>query len=198
MPHVPGHVIPEFDQALIDAGTAGAAQVERRNPRPTIFDETAQNLFGEIDLKIGGRKGDILGALFGRILPPSKAQRAAFEQLKVERRQKLEQARTGAVSQFAGQAGVSPQTARTASLQVPGLSEALEQTARNRPGGAEALTGLAGQFPRAQAARTTATETAAAAEQRRVTGEERAVTGEARAEAAAARQVTAEERAAAK
>ena len=73
MAHVPGHfAIPEIDQALIDQGQQGGTLPARRNPRPrpTLFDSTAQNLFGDINLRAGVRSGDLLGTLFGAVLPP--------------------------------------------------------------------------------------------------------------------------------
>ena len=137
MAHIPGHIDPRVDQALIDAGVAGGTLPERRNPRPdvrtsspTLFDSTAQNLFGEINMRVGGRAGDLLGTLFGRVLPPSKKQKAAFAQLKKERAQKIERARSGAVSEFAAASGLSTPAARSAALASPELGRSLEATAR--------------------------------------------------------------------
>lgn len=150
MAHIPGHIDPRVDQALIDAGVAGGTLPERRNPRPdvrtsspTLFDSTAQNLFGEINMRVGGRAGDLLGTLFGRVLPPSKKQKAAFAQLKKERAQKIERARSGAVSEFAAASGLSTPAARSAALASPELARSLEATARQEGGGRESLNALA-------------------------------------------------------
>lgn len=145
MAHIAGHIDPRVDQALIEAGVAGGQLPERRNPRPspTLFDSTAQNLFGEINMRAGGRAGDLLGTLFGGLLPPSKKQQEAFAQLKKERAQKLERARSGAVSEFAAGSGLSTPAARSAALASPELARSLEATARNEPGGRPSLNALA-------------------------------------------------------
>ncbi len=146
MAHVPGHfAIPEIDQALIEQGQAGGTLPERRNPRPTptLFDSTAQNLFGDIRMKAGGRAGDLLGTLFGSVLPPSKKQKAAFAQLKKERAEQLTRARTGAVAEFAAASGLSQPAARSAALASPELARSMEATARGEPGGREGLASFA-------------------------------------------------------
>ena len=144
MAHTPGHIAAAFDQALIAQGQqAGTQAAERRNPRPSLFDQTSTNLFGEITLQTGGRKGDILGTLFGKVLPPSKKQKAAFEQLKTERAEALSRARTGAVSEFAAASGLSQPAARSAALASPELAQSLEATARAEPGGRQGLEAFA-------------------------------------------------------
>ena len=109
MAHVPGHINEPFDTALLAAGKEAGQLPDRRNPRPrpTLFDSTARNLFGDINLAAGGRRGDLLGTLFGSVLPPSKKQKEAFKQLKQERAQKLGRARVGAASEFSDEAGIS-------------------------------------------------------------------------------------------
>ena len=145
MAHIAGHIDPRVDQALIEAGLTGGQLPERRNPRPSpsLFDSTAQNLFGEINMRAGGRAGDLLGTLFGGLLPPSKKQQEAFAQLKKERAQKLERARSGAVSEFAAASGLSTPASRSAALASPELARSLEATARNEPGGRPSLNALA-------------------------------------------------------
>lgn len=152
MAHVPGHIDPRVDQALQQLGTQGGTLPERRNPRPTpsLFDATASNLFGDIALSAGGRQGDILGLLFGPLLPPSKKQKAAFAQLKVERAEKLKRARTGAVQEFAAASGLSTPAAKSAALASPELAQSLEATARGERGGRESLNALANRAIRQQ------------------------------------------------
>ena len=158
MAHAPGHTDPRIDAALTQLGTeAGQNLPERRNPRvqPTLFDSTAQNLFGEINLRAGGRAGDLLGTLFGAVLPPSKKQKEAFEQLKKERAEKLQRGRVGAASQFAAEAGVSQAAAGMGGGFDPAVASALEATARNEPGGREALSAQALRGPRGELIRAT-------------------------------------------
>ena len=144
MAHIPGHIDPRVDQALQALGSqAGSQALQRRNPRPTLFDQTSQNLFGGIDLGQGGRRGDILGRLFGKVLPPSKQQKAALALQKTERAATLKRARTGAVSEFAAASGLSTPAAGSAALASPQLAQSLEATARQEPGGRESLNALA-------------------------------------------------------
>jgi len=157
MAHVPGHINEPFDTALIEAGQAAGQLPDRRNPRPrpSLFDSTARNLFGDINLAAGGRRGDLLGTLFGSVLPPSKKQKAAFEQVKKERAQKLRRGRIGAASEFAAEAGVSQAAAGMGGGFDPAVRSALEATARNEPGGREALSAEALRGPRGELIRQT-------------------------------------------
>lgn len=159
MAHVPGHL----DESLLAAGQAGTELPARRNPRvqprPSVFDPSAQNLFGEIELGARGRRGDLLGTLIGGFLPPSKKQRTAFAKLIEQRKEKAARAREGALSEFAEAAGIS-RPAAEAAASFPAAAAALEQFAQQEPGGAGALGALAARGPKPVAAAKVALDTA--------------------------------------
>ena len=145
---------------LRKAGTAGGQPLPVQRPlveqqqQGGIFSQQAETLFGQLGL--GGRRGDLLGRLFGNVLPPSKRQKEA-ERLRVEaigdRRQR---ARQGAVAEFSDISGISAQGVATGAGFDPQLQAVLEATARNEPGGRQGLTALAQTGPKPTLARETA------------------------------------------
>ncbi len=161
MAHVPGHL----DEALRAAGLAGAEPIARRNPRvaprPSVFDPQSQNLFSQIQLSQGGRKGGFLGRLggLGRLLPPSKKQKAALAAQISEQKAATGRAREGALSEFAQAAGIS-RSAAEAAASFPAAQAALEQFAQQEPGGAGALSALAARGPKPLAAEQVSLDTA--------------------------------------
>ena len=151
MAHTPGHL----DESLLAAGQAGAVGPERRNPRPSLLGPTSQNLFGEIEQGQGGRQGDFIGRTLGGLFPPSGKQQAALKKLFEERAETLQRARVNAASEFAEAAGISPQAAGMGGGFDPRVRAGLEATARQEPGGREALGALATEGPRGALARQT-------------------------------------------
>ena len=132
----------------LDSGLGDLAELQQAQG---IFSQQAETLFGQLGL--GGRKGDLLGRLFGNVLPPSKKQKEA-ERLRVEGiGQKRQRARQGAVAEFSEISGVSPQGVATGAGFDPQLQAVLEATARAEPGGREGLTALAQTGPKPTAAR---------------------------------------------
>ena len=119
-----------------------------------IFSQAAESLFGKLNL--GGRKGDTLGRLFGRVLPPSKEQKELLELQLEAAAIKQTRARQGAVQEFAAESGISAQGVATGAGFDPQLQAVLEATARGEPGGREGLKALAQTGPVPTAARETA------------------------------------------
>ncbi len=137
------------------AGVAGGKQLDLPEPfvpgQQGIFSQGAEKLASELGL--GGRRGDLLGRLFGNVLPPSKKQKE-LERLRLEgKAQKRTRARQGAVQEFSAESGISPQGVATGAGFDTQLRGVLEATARGEVGGREGLIALAQQGPRPTAAR---------------------------------------------
>ena len=144
------------------AGTAGGTQLPLPEPdvgpstQGGIFSQAAESLFGELNL--GGRRGDMLGRLFGNVLPPSKKQKELLRLRLKNQADQRTRARQGAVSEFSAISGISAQGVATGAGFDPQLQAALEATARGEKGGREGLTALAQTGPRPTAARERALE----------------------------------------
>ena len=140
------------------AGTAGGQPLPANLPtipqQGGIFSQGAEKLASELGL--GGRRGDLLGRLFGNVLPPSKKQKK-LERLKLERQaERRTRARQGAVQEFSDISGISAQGVATGAGFDPQLQAVLEATARGEPGGRQGLTALAQTGPKPTKARETA------------------------------------------
>ena len=137
------------------AGVAGGQQLPVNLPegggQGGIFSQQAESLFGQLNL--GGRRGDLLGRLFGNVLPPSKKQKELLRLQLANQAIKQTRARQGAVQEFSAESGVSAQGVATGAGFDPQLRAVLEATARNEPGGRQGLTALAQTGPRPTAAR---------------------------------------------
>ena len=138
------------------AGTAGGQPLPVQRPlveqqqQGGIFSQQAESLFGKLGL--GGRRGDMLGRLFGNVLPPSKKQKELLQLQLENQAQTRTRARQGAVQEFASASGISPQGVAVGAGFDRQLQGVLEATARGEEGGRQGLQALAEQSIRKQLA----------------------------------------------